>query len=467
MKERTDIMNKIFAALLAVCIISETTALAASPSPNPTASPSPTVSAEVSPSPEASPDAAANPSESEAPLESETPSESALPQSSAAPTLTPSPDMSTSVDFDIRLIPRDYITGDTIKLELCNMDGEPLASFEQWIDENTPTFQAHFEVPEYKMGTQFKLKTIDGINCMKYYDSYAGKGNSLVFTTNGYYDENKNYVQENLFSVECDPRHEKGVYIYLPGGLTQLNQRARIIDGVTMVPVRQVAEGLGLKVTYSPEYNTVTCAAGNDKVIFNVNTPVASVLGTDVTAPYATCNIDGTVFVPVRTLADAVNSSIDVHDYGEYLDITLGNSEIVTNYRNSNPVMAKWSDTPYLVWVSKHEFKVRVYMGEQYNWELLKEFPCAIGAPGSETITGTFKYQYRMGSWNYDGYYVGPALVFYGGYALHSTLLYYGGGEYDGTVGKKISHGCVRLHPQDINWIDAYVPVKSTIYITE
>ena len=71
-----------------------------------------------------------------------------------------------------------------------------------------------------------------------------------------------------------------------------------------------------------------------------------------------------------------------------------------------------------------------------------------------------------MARWDYGTYYVGPALVFYGGYALHSTLLYYGGGEYDGTVGAGISHGCIRMHPQDINWIDSYVPVGTKIYIT-
>jgi lipoprotein-anchoring transpeptidase ErfK/SrfK len=56
--------------------------------------------------------------------------------------------------------------------------------------------------------------------------------------------------------------------------------------------------------------------------------------------------------------------------------------------------------------------------------------------------------------------------VFYGGYALHSTLLNYNGTEYDGTVRAMISHGCIRLHPEDINWIAARIPVGTKIYIT-
>ena len=71
-----------------------------------------------------------------------------------------------------------------------------------------------------------------------------------------------------------------------------------------------------------------------------------------------------------------------------------------------------------------------------------------------------------MSSWDYNSYYVGPVLVFYRGYALHSTLLNYGGGEYDGTVRAHISHGCIRMHPQDINWIADTIPVGTKIYIT-
>ena len=68
--------------------------------------------------------------------------------------------------------------------------------------------------------------------------------------------------------------------------------------------------------------------------------------------------------------------------------------------------------------------------------------------------------------WDYPGYYVGPVMRFHNGYALHSTLLYYGGGEYDGRVRVNISHGCVRLHPQDINWLASYIPLGTKIYIT-
>ncbi|MBR0469792.1 MAG: L,D-transpeptidase, partial [Clostridia bacterium] len=100
------------------------------------------------------------------------------------------------------------------------------------------------------------------------------------------------------------------------------------------------------------------------------------------------------------------------------------------------------------------------------HWSLMKTFPCALGAWDTPTITGQFEILERT-QWDYPGYYVGPVLRFYNGYALHSTLLNYSGGEYDGRVGVNISHGCVRLHPGDINWIARTVPFRTRVYITE
>ena len=55
---------------------------------------------------------------------------------------------------------------------------------------------------------------------------------------------------------------------------------------------------------------------------------------------------------------------------------------------------------------------------------------------------------------------------FYNGYALHSTLYNYNGTLYDNRVGMKLSHGCIRLHPEDINYLVATVPFKTKIVIT-
>lgn len=433
------------------------------------ATPSPTATATVMPTASVIPTASATPTVSATPSASATPSVTVSPSPTAS--ATPKPiDVETSVDFDIIMLKHRYTVGDNMVLELYSMDDELLATDTQWVDGSTERLSIHFEVPEYQLGRAFKLRTAGGINYIKYYEKYGGVGgNSITFSTYGYFDENNNYVKENKFIIECDPKHEKAVNVYMPDGSPQSGPRARLIDGVTMIPVRAVAEKLGLDVTYYEKHSSVSCSVGKEEIIFNIGDTNVTACGTDITAPHKICRIDGSVFVPLRTLTDSVGSAVEVYDHGDYLDVLIGQSGLVNKVHKAEIVNGRGlsSDTDYLVWISKHEFKTRVYTGSRYNWKLVKEFPCAIGAPGSETITGTFKYQYRMPSWDYGTYYVGPCLVFYGNYAMHSTLLYYGGGEYDGRVGVKISHGCVRMHPQDINWLDSYLPRNSTVYITE
>lgn len=133
------------------------------------------------------------------------------------------------------------------------------------------------------------------------------------------------------------------------------------------------------------------------------------------------------------------------------------------NKVNSNRI---WSDTDYLIWVSKKNYKVSIYLRENDEWDCIKVVPCSIGAPDSPTIIGQYKYHQYQNKWQYDGYYVGPIMRFYGGYAIHSTLVNNDGTDRDGRVGKMISHGCVRVRPDDIRWLTDYVPIGTKIYIT-
>ncbi len=124
------------------------------------------------------------------------------------------------------------------------------------------------------------------------------------------------------------------------------------------------------------------------------------------------------------------------------------------------------SDTPYMIWVSKANYTVSVFLKENGRWNCIKHFPCSIGAPSSPTVTGEFKYYQYQARWQYDGYYVGPIMRFYNGYAIHSTLVNNNGTDRDGRVGKMISHGCVRVRPETISWLVDYIPLQTKIYIT-
>lgn len=146
-------------------------------------------------------------------------------------------------------------------------------------------------------------------------------------------------------------------------------------------------------------------------------------------------------------------------------DTSSAFSEKAEEFINASGIASK---TDYFIWVSKQDFKVAVLMREEGKWKCIKSFDCSIGAPSTPTITGVFEYYQYQPRWLYDTYYVGPVMRFAkGGYAIHSTLLRYDGSNADGRLRKKISHGCVRVEPKNIEWLSYYAPIGTRVYITE
>ncbi len=381
----------------------------------------------------------------------------------------PPQELSTEFKLDIDILQHKYIISKNAVIELYSDDGDLLGSQLRYVGWDTPKVSMVFEVPKYRMGEKFKVKLVEGLRSIRYYDTRVEPGESVEVQTYGYLDENGQYIQNNGALIEGNPHYDKEIRMHVTNRwLDNVSPHARIVDDVTMMPVRAIGEAMGLEVKYNAEDDSVACVADDKSVVFWANNIYMTIFGVGVNAEHETVYIDGSLFVPVRALAEAFESTVESADYGEYMDILIGESPYVREIRNRIPVNRDGigSKTNYLVWVSKHEYKVRVYEGQQYTWTQLKEFPCALGAWDTPTITGQFEYIERT-QWDYPGYYVGPVLRFYNGYALHSTLLYYGGGEYDGRVGVNISHGCVRLHPDDINWIAATIPFGTRIYITE
>ncbi len=463
-------MKKLLSVLITAAIITSTASVFAAPTPSPM--PTPTPVAEETPAPTQSPSA----EETAMPEAEETTSpvaeETASPDETSAPSVSPAPpahELSTQFIIEMQVQEQKHVISNNACLELYNMDGELIGETHRYVGWDTSSVTFTFDIPQYRMGEKFNVKLVSGLRSLTYNGEWVEEGGMLEVETFGYEDEDGNYVQSNGVAMSGNPHYNKEIRIHAGGKWQdEATPYARIVDGAAMMPVRAIGEAMGLKVTYYEEYDSVVCSVGDKEVVFKANSIYTEIFGVGVNAPHKTVYIDGSLFVPVRTLAEAFESTLEVADYGTYMDIIISDSPIVEEFRNQWIVNVNGigSRTNYLVWVSKHEYTVRVFEGSQYHWDLIGEFPCALGAWNTPTITGQYEYIERT-RWDYGTYYVGPVLRFHNGYALHSTLLYYGGGEYDGRVGVNISHGCVRLHPEDINWIADTIPFRTRIYITE
>lgn len=151
-------------------------------------------------------------------------------------------------------------------------------------------------------------------------------------------------------------------------------------------------------------------------------------------------------------------------DYG-----TLGGTPTAKDIEDFVKINAVTSKTPYLIWTDIYRQRTYVLKKQEERWQLEKRFICSTGKNINPTPQGIYEVQYTIPFIGMDkGYRCKNALVFYRDYMFHSILFdktgtYIKSGQYD--LGRKVSHGCVRLSEEDSLWLYQHIPVGSTVWI--
>lgn len=396
------------------------------------------------------------------------------PKSENIPTAAPiSAPTASTVIIDFTMNPTDALPS-TAYFELYDTNGTLLDYTSQTINNTITSFTLTFRVPEYTLGKTFRLKLAYGMKSITYYDNTIYIGETLDFSTYYYADENSNAVIGNHFLMTAGADLEKRVNMYIDGVYKPV--KSRVINGTLMVPVLKTAPLLGIddvKLDYT--YNSVRVAVGTKDILFNIGSTYTTLFGGDWYTPVPTTWLDDDAYVPLRLLAEAFDCPLSVYDHYDYMDVMLSGSRDVQKYISLSNLSKKeqyvrdaglTSQTNYLIWISKANFEVNVFERKNGLWKLMESIPCTIGTDATPTCVGTYRYYEKIPRWTYPDFYVGPVMRFNGGYAIHSTLLKYDGTNYNAAVRKKLSHGCVRIRPDKMNWLISLIPMYTTVHVT-
>ncbi|MBR4721126.1 MAG: L,D-transpeptidase family protein [Clostridia bacterium] len=234
-----------------------------------------------------------------------------------------------------------------------------------------------------------------------------------------------------------------------------------------MLPIKEFLSHLGANDFSVDSENQITITYGKNISALYLDSTKAVLNGENVELPAAPFLVGETVYAPAELVVKSLGFTFksDASDTAMSVYADLPENELVSEKCVNS--MDLPSDTQYLVWVNKSKYTVYVFLGKNGNWRQIYSCKCSIGAADSPTVTGTFKYFSRESRWTYDDFYVGPIMRFYEGYAIHSTLLKFDGTDYNNAVGVKNSHGCVRVRPENLGWLVSYVPLKTTVYVSE
>ena len=121
-----------------------------------------------------------------------------------------------------------------------------------------------------------------------------------------------------------------------------------------------------------------------------------------------------------------------------------------------NKVRKKSSKTKYLIAVDCDQNRVCVYKGKKNKWALKYYWKCTTGTKNRPTIKGSFKVKGKVSHFGEaKGYTCWYATKIKYEYYFHSVLYkpYSKTQIRDGRLGKKLSHGCIRLSLNNAKWI--------------
>lgn len=330
-------------------------------------------------------------------------------------------------------------------------------------------FDMEFSVPQYNIGKKFIVSLIDGAKAI----TLDGElGNGFILETYSYPAEDGSSLKyQTKFYLGVNPYYNREAVIKVDG--VNKTFYAHCFMGEELYVTTDLLSALGIEYSYDAANARMTLSAGGGAYTYTCYAGnVYAVRGSEAyNLNYAPFLLNDFCYVPLYDVSVYFACSYTVTEDTQYRRvITLK----PTPYRTSKTYAEKYingrgigSKTNYLIWVSKSNYTVTAFSGSAGNWREVASFPCAIGASSSPTVEGSFEYYQQQSRWTYDKFYCGPIMRFYKGYALHSTLIRYNGTPYDNRVGVKISHGCVRIRPEGINWLVQNIPLYSRVLVTD
>ena len=343
----------------------------------------------------------------------------------------------------------------------------PVSSASYALKRGCRGFELDFSVPQYDIGKKFRLVLDEGAESMTFLETEGKEFEIETYSTIN--EENGEKIYQTSFYMELNPYYNKEAVIEVAG--YENTQYAHYFMNDTLYVTTDLLDAMKIDFTVIPDQNSIFLSTGKSghTMQFFMNDIYACKNGEGYNLSAPVYAIGDTPYVPLSEVAVYFACNYTVKEDTPYQSVINLTPSVYAernekeDYVNGIDISSK---TDYLVWVDKSDYKVNVFLGKNGNWRHVTSFDCAIGAPSSPTVEGSFEYYSYHDRWTYSNYYCGPIMRFYNGYAIHSTLIRYNGIPYDNRVGVKISHGCVRVRPEGIKWLVDYIPLYTRILVT-
>lgn len=101
--------------------------------------------------------------------------------------------------------------------------------------------------------------------------------------------------------------------VFIKGKKVKFDVAPKIVDGRTMVPLREFAESMDCTVDWDGDKNQVAFMKGNKKVLLVIGVPSANVNGEDVSLDVPAQIIKGRTLIPLRFVSEILDAKVEYY----------------------------------------------------------------------------------------------------------------------------------------------------------
>lgn len=117
-------------------------------------------------------------------------------------------------------------------------------------------------------------------------------------------------LKNNFRFFTTEVRKASGRSYEAYGHKTSLDTAPFLKDSRSMVPLRFIGEGLGAKVTWYAETQSVHYTKGDLLIELTLNHPQATINGKTITLDSAPTLVNGRTFVPIRVISEFFDAKV-------------------------------------------------------------------------------------------------------------------------------------------------------------
>ncbi|SEM15887.1 Copper amine oxidase N-terminal domain-containing protein [Paenibacillus sp. cl141a] len=116
---------------------------------------------------------------------------------------------------------------------------------------------------------------------------------------------------------------KSGLKVYVNGSVVKFDSEPLVYNNINLVPLREIAEGMGAKVVWNRDAASIGVQRGNHKITLTIGSKTVYYNGKSETVSVAPKVMDGVTYVPIQVFARGLGAGVNYTEHDKILRISF------------------------------------------------------------------------------------------------------------------------------------------------